>query len=282
MADRERPKILVVDDEDAHLAILRKILEGEAYTAQVCSSGSEALHRLRENSYDAILCDMWMPGITGLGLYQLVKEEFPQYERRFIFITADIASDMTWRFIRTRNLPYVIKPFSPPELLEKLREVLGDRLKVTPEVCRDEVNKRRDRRLTMKSNVRVRQKKWEAGGPDTASLVDISRRGVQFFTNRPYWIGAEVLVTYPVSDPNALEQEGKIVRIEELRDGWRRVAVALNIGGSDMAEEKRAGYNRRARERRRSMQTYAGMERRRFEDRRFGLERRMIRSVASR
>ncbi|OFW10542.1 MAG: hypothetical protein A3G20_05620 [Acidobacteria bacterium RIFCSPLOWO2_12_FULL_59_11] len=282
MEGRKLPKILVVDDEDAHLAILRKILEEENYAVQTCSSGSEALRRLRENICDAILCDMWMPGITGLGLYQLVKEELPQYEHRFIFITSDIATEMTWGFIKTRNLPYVIKPFSPPELLEKLREVLGDRQKIASEVSRDEANKRRDRRLTMKSNVRVRQKKWDAGGPDTTSLVDISRRGLQFFTNRQYWIGAEVLVTYPVSDPNTLEQQGKVVRIEELQNGWRRVAVALNIGGGDMAEEKRAGYSRRARERRRSIKTYAGMERRRIEDRRTGLDRRMIGSVASR
>ncbi|MBI3896088.1 MAG: response regulator [Acidobacteria bacterium] len=229
MTVRQLPKILVVDDEDEHLAIRRKILEEVSYGVETCSSGHEALSKLRGNHYDAILCDMWMPGITGIGFYQLVKEEFPQYERRFIFITTDIASEMIWEFIRTRNLPYVIKPFSPIELLEKLSEVLGDRLEAASEVRQDETNKRQNRRLIIKADVRVRQKKWEASGPDTASLVGISRRGVRFYTNRQYWIGAEVLVTYPVTDPNALEQQGKVIRIEELRDGWRRVAVALNI-----------------------------------------------------
>lgn len=118
------PRILIVDDEDAHLAILQKILEEADYGVETCSSGLEVLSRLRANRYDAVLCDIWMPGITGLGLYQLVKEEFPQYNRRFIFITADVASEMTWAVIRDKNLPCVKKPFTPAELLEKVNEVL--------------------------------------------------------------------------------------------------------------------------------------------------------------
>ncbi|MBI3896593.1 MAG: response regulator [Acidobacteria bacterium] len=282
MAIKKLPKILVVDDEDEHLAILRKILEEAGYGVETCSSGHEALSKLRRNHYDAILCDMWMPGITGMGLYQMMKEEFPLYERQFVFITADVASEMTWEFIRTRNLPYVIKPFSPAELQEKLSEVVGDRLEAASEVRRDESNKRQDRRLTLKADVQVRQKKWVTGGPDTASLVDISRRGIRFFTNRQYWVGAEVLVTYPVTDPSALEQQGKIVRIEELRDGWRRVAVALNIGKSGGGEERRLDNGRRTGERRQSIKVYTGIQERRLEDRRSGLERRIVTSTASR
>ncbi|MBI4458557.1 MAG: response regulator, partial [Acidobacteria bacterium] len=111
MAASELPRILVVDDESEHLVILRKILEEEEYAVQTCSSGSAALQKLREGSYDAILCDMWMPGITGIGLFHLIQKEFPQYEHRFIFITADRATETTRTFIQGRNLPYVIKPF---------------------------------------------------------------------------------------------------------------------------------------------------------------------------
>ncbi|MBI4458576.1 MAG: PilZ domain-containing protein, partial [Acidobacteria bacterium] len=194
----------------------------------------------------------------------------------------DRATETTRTFNQGRNLPYDNNPFSPAELLAKIREVLDDRRRTAEAISQDEANKRRDRRLEMKAEVRVRQKKWETGGPDTASLVDISRRGVRFITKRSYWIGAEVMVTYPPSDPNALEQQGKVVRIEETRDGWRRVAVALNIGGSGMAEEKRSRYDRRREERRRSPNTYSGIDKRRSEERRSGLERRLARSLAFR
>ena len=53
MTVREPLQILVVDDEDSHLAIIRKILEEEKYKVQTCSSSHQALGRLRENRYDA-------------------------------------------------------------------------------------------------------------------------------------------------------------------------------------------------------------------------------------
>ena len=62
-------RILIIDDEDLTLSILRKMLEADGYEVDSCSSGSEALACLLHSSYDAILCDMWMSGMSGKEFY---------------------------------------------------------------------------------------------------------------------------------------------------------------------------------------------------------------------
>jgi hypothetical protein len=63
--------------------------------------------------------------------------------------------------------------------------------------------------------------------PDSAPLVDASRSGLRFFTNRLYWVGADVAVAFPSLDSSPLQQDGRVVRLEELPTGGRRVSVVL-------------------------------------------------------
>ncbi|MBI4460159.1 MAG: response regulator [Acidobacteria bacterium] len=223
------PTILAVDDEEATLTVVRKLLEAENCKVEVSHSAREALEKLRQTSFDAVLCDMWMPGMSGREFYQQVMKDFPHYEGHFVFMTADAASEATWGFIDEKDLPYVMKPFSRAELQRKLRLVIGDRLDAASE-GQEKVNQRRDRRISIRTRVRVRRKKFAVGGPDIAPLLDASRKGVLFLTEREYWVGTEVLVAFPYPDPNTsnpLEQEGIVVRVEERKDGLWRIAVAL-------------------------------------------------------
>src|SRR3990170_3851987 len=166
----EAARILVIDDDDLTLTILRKMLEADGYEVEVCSSGSDALARLLHCSFDAVLCDMWMTGMNGKDFYLQLKQGFPEYQRRVVFITGDIASEATWEFIDERHLPYVIKPISRPLLRRSLRDIVGDRPLPQEEGAGkpdwNGVNRRRHRRVAIKANVRVRRKKWEVAGPD--------------------------------------------------------------------------------------------------------------------
>lgn len=227
----EAARVLIIDDDDLTLTILRKMLEADGYEVEVCSSGSEALARLLHASYDAILCDMWMSGMNGKDFYLQLKQGFPEYQRRVVFITGDIASEATWEFIDERHLPYVIKPISRPLLRRKLREIVG----VSPvaqaqaggKPAWDGVNRRRHRRVAINATARVRRKRWEVAAPDTASVVNASRGGIFLVTEREYRVGMEVLVVYPFTGYEDVEQEGYVVRVEERPDGKRGVAIAL-------------------------------------------------------
>ncbi len=232
MSATEPARILVIDDDEMTLVITRKLLETENYVVEVSSSAREALARLPQNRYDAILCDMWMAGMTGKEFYQQLKKEFPQYQERIIFVTGDVASEATWEFIDERRLPYVLKPLSPRELRRKVREVIGEPPAVAPPVSIEPapepgVNRRGHHRIALKANVRVRRKKWAVGGPDIRAVINASKEGVFFLTDREYRIGMEVIVAFPYTGYNDVEQEGFVVRVDQRPDGQRGVALAL-------------------------------------------------------
>jgi diguanylate cyclase (GGDEF)-like protein len=228
----EATRVLVIDDDELTLTILRKLLEAEGYEVDVCSSGSEALSKLLHCTFDVILCDMWMAGMNGKDFYLQLKQGFPEYQRRVVFITGDIASEATWEFIDERHLPYVIKPISRPLLRRKVQEIVGDRpvreaAGAPGKPAWDGVNRRRNRRIAISAPARVRRKKWEVAPPDNASVVNASRGGIFFITDREYRVGMEVFVAYPYTGFDDVEQDGYVVRVEEKGDGKRGVAIAI-------------------------------------------------------
>ena len=229
----EPVRILVIDDDELTLAILRKLLEAENYEVDMFMAASEALAKLSQNHYDAILCDMWMSGMNGKEFYQEVKKDFPEYQRKLIFVTGDLASEATWEFIDERHLPYVLKPFSRSELQRKVREIVGDRaavaqLEANRRAAEGGVQRRRHRRTAMKASIKVSRKKWAVGGPDVGTVVNASKGGVFFVTDRPYRVGLDVLATFPYAGSNDIEQDGFVVRVENLPDGRLGVAIALD------------------------------------------------------
>ncbi len=116
-------RVLVIDDDPDVLRILETILKTKGYAPRSTSVVGEALQLLREESFDAVLCDFWMPGFSGKDFYEFVNVKVPRYKTRFIVITGDGGSQYAWDFIEDHRLPYVMKPFDIPSLLETLEEV---------------------------------------------------------------------------------------------------------------------------------------------------------------
>ena len=195
MSDANQPKVLVIDDDELMLTIVRKMLEGQGLSVDVAQSAREALDRLPKNGYNAILCDMLMPGMSGAEFYQQVNKEFPEYKRRIVFLTGDIASEATWEFIEERHLPYVLKPFGARELHQKLRELVGEPF-FAPSSPEKPSNQRRHRRIAVKAAIRVRKKRWATRGPEIIAVSNVSKEGVYFVTNRQYRVGTEVQVSF--------------------------------------------------------------------------------------
>jgi len=248
MSGKEPSKVLVIDDDDMVLIILRKLLEAEMFQVDVVLSARDGLTRLPEKHYDIILCDMWMPGMSGKEFYYQVRRDFPEYQDRIILLTGDIASEVTWDFIEQRRLPYVLKPVSPPELRRKLEEVMGERIGKGPQ--RRGAENRQHRRVAVKGNVQVRKKKWAVGGPEVTNVSNVSKDGIYFLTDRTYRAGMEVMVAFPYTGQNDVEQEGYVVRVDERADGRRGVAVALGQA-AEAARAELAGLPEEDRQRQR-------------------------------
>lgn len=121
-------KILVVEDSPSMRAFLTTMIEevSERFELEVveASSGFEALKVLPHHSFDAILTDINMPDINGLELVSFIKNH-PVYRTIPIMVISTEASDEDRR--RAADLgaeEYLVKPFQPADLYEKLKRLL--------------------------------------------------------------------------------------------------------------------------------------------------------------
>jgi PAS domain S-box-containing protein len=85
-------RVLVVDDEPEVVSLLRDILEQAGHSVDEAEHGLEALVKAGTNDYDAIFCDLRMPGLDGRGLRKRLAAEHPAYDKRLIFVTGDLVN----------------------------------------------------------------------------------------------------------------------------------------------------------------------------------------------
>jgi PAS domain S-box-containing protein len=109
-----RPRMLLIDDE-AHLGItLRAGLREQAEVVAV-RSGSEAVRLLREDgSFDLILCDLVMPDLNGMDVFEQVCRHRPELRERFVFTTGGAITGRVRKFLET--VPRLDKPFRLEEI----------------------------------------------------------------------------------------------------------------------------------------------------------------------
>lgn len=116
-------KILVVDDDQATRHVLRKVLMGAGFSASVAKDGIEGLKALKNNRYDLLLLDVWMPRMTGLEL--LTKLRTTKARPRVVVMTSDDTPQTVLETVRERAFKYVHKPIEALALLQTVREVLA-------------------------------------------------------------------------------------------------------------------------------------------------------------
>ncbi|MBF0607139.1 MAG: response regulator [Magnetococcales bacterium] len=107
--------LLIVDDDRALLNSLVIILEEEGYDISSASSGQEALDMLRRDSYDVVVADIKMPGMSGLELIEAIKSV--GIETPVILMTAFVEVKTTIEAIRKNVFDFIIKPYAPEDLI---------------------------------------------------------------------------------------------------------------------------------------------------------------------
>ncbi|HSA80793.1 MAG TPA: PAS-domain containing protein [Geminicoccaceae bacterium] len=121
---RGRSRILVVDDEADVRSFLAELLRIDGHEVTVAKSGKEALVRLAEQDYGAIICDLRMPEMDGPELYAALAHEHPWLLSRIIFTTGDVLSEPSRRFLEACQRPCLEKPFLPAQLRRLIEEVV--------------------------------------------------------------------------------------------------------------------------------------------------------------
>jgi signal transduction histidine kinase len=118
-------KVLVIDDEESILQMMRETLHQHGFQVDVAKDGESALRRLNQTPYDLALCDWKMPGLNGQEVYERLCSANPALSERLIFITGDVISDKTQKFLQERRKVCLSKPFSLSEFCVAIDKALA-------------------------------------------------------------------------------------------------------------------------------------------------------------
>jgi two-component system, NtrC family, sensor kinase len=125
LAEGKGRKVLVVDDEADILDLVGKILARQGYRVQTALDGQSALRHLAAERFDLILSDWKMPGLSGQQLFERLLETDAEAAQRMVFMTGDVLSEKTEKFLREHGKTCLPKPFSVAEL----QKVVSDMFK---------------------------------------------------------------------------------------------------------------------------------------------------------
>jgi len=117
--------VLVVDDFSTMRRIVRKILKDLQFQDVIeAENGAEAFQLLQTNKVDLIVSDWNMPTMTGLELLKKVRADERLKGLPFLLVTAESQKENIIEAIQAKVSNYVVKPFSPAVLAEKLAKII--------------------------------------------------------------------------------------------------------------------------------------------------------------
>lgn len=116
--------ILVVEDEDAIREMLAMVLEQADFQVTAAASAEEALQSLAENRVDLLVLDWMLPGISGVELARRLKREPGFKDLPIILLTARGEEEDKIRGLEIGADDYITKPFSPKELIARIKAVM--------------------------------------------------------------------------------------------------------------------------------------------------------------
>jgi two-component system NtrC family sensor kinase len=108
--------ILIIDDEPGIVSALAYLLRRDGYYVGTASNGRLALEQLQKQAYDLILCDLRMPELDGIGLYQAIEGRASHLLSRMIFLTGDTLSPEAQEFLEKMGVARLNKPFRAAEV----------------------------------------------------------------------------------------------------------------------------------------------------------------------
>jgi len=116
-------KILIVDDEPTVCHSLGQALAGEGYDIDTAESGEEALRKIEGGAYGAVICDLMMPGLSGLDLLKTLRDR--GRKTPVILVTGYPTHRAAAEASKLGAFDFLMKPFTPEDIRGVVRRALG-------------------------------------------------------------------------------------------------------------------------------------------------------------
>ena len=113
-------RVLVVDDEESILHLVREILSAEGNQVETATSGTHALQLIQNGNYDVIITDWKMPGLNGIALFQELLVKNPAAAKRMLFMTGDVIKESFQDFLQKNSRICLSKPFALREFRQAM------------------------------------------------------------------------------------------------------------------------------------------------------------------
>ncbi len=120
----QKKKILIADDNENIREALTYLLEDEGYTLWLAKDGTDTLQKVREVRPDILFLDIMMPEVNGYDVCRTIKND---PDLKYIYVIMLTAKGQAAEQERGRAVgadEYIVKPFSPMEILSKIRNIL--------------------------------------------------------------------------------------------------------------------------------------------------------------
>src|SRR5919204_4442270 len=117
-------RILIIEDEEPLTLLLRYNLEAEGYEVDTSARGDEGDLRLKESPPDLAVIDWMLPGLSGIELIRRLRARPETKQLPIIMLTARGEEGERVRGLATGADDYIVKPFSVPELLARVKGLL--------------------------------------------------------------------------------------------------------------------------------------------------------------
>jgi DNA-binding NtrC family response regulator len=139
MTEKVEAKVLLVDDEEQFLDALSQRLETRGIKVDSVTSGEDAVKKVEDQNFDAIIVDLAMPGIDGIETLKRIKDKRPDLE--IIMLTGHATVKSGIEAMKFGAEDFLEKPVDLNELLEKIGEAKNKRMLVVEKGHQDEVRK---------------------------------------------------------------------------------------------------------------------------------------------
>lgn len=170
----DKPKMLLVDDEESILSSLRRLLRGQPYDVLIATSGAQALEIMAQHSIDLIMTDARMPNMDGATLLGHIHQRYPATTRILLTGYADLPTII--KAINDGQIHrYISKPWNDEEMLLTLRQALAhqhserERLRLV-QLTREQNDQLKTLNSTLEKHVAARTSELQ----QTADMLDLA------------------------------------------------------------------------------------------------------------